>query len=47
MRTTKVQRITAFVLAVLLLLCGTFAVSAKDAAEEEILAEVIEADFME
>jgi hypothetical protein len=35
MRTTKVQRITAFVLAVLLLVCGTFAVSAKNGDEEE------------
>ncbi len=35
MRTTKVQRITALVLALLLLTCGTFAIGAKSQDEED------------
>ncbi len=43
MRTTKAQRIIAFLLAVVFLFCGTFAVSAKnDDDEENALSSIIE-----
>ena len=42
MRTTKAQRITAFLLAAVLLFCGTFAISAKDEEEDNALNSIKE-----